>query len=211
MVQDNAAAARTIKNVVFDMGGVLMYFSGIEFARKFTEGEKDAQSLDEALFRNPSWALLDAGAIDTDTMERVAAARLPERLHPNLHACIHGWYKHRRNIPGTNDIVARLHEAGYGCYLLSNAGTNFMAFKDDIPAFSHMDGWVVSAFVRLMKPDPRIYRLLTDEYGLDPAECLFVDDNADNVRGAEVAGMQGHVFTTPEALEADLRARGLSF
>lgn len=211
MANTTPDAEPAIKNVVFDMGGVLMRFRGIEFAREFTEGEKDAQALDEALFRNPSWALLDAGAIDAATMERVAAARLPKRLHPNLHECVHGWYRHRQTIPGTNDLVARLHGAGYGCYLLSNAGTNFMAFKDDIPAFSHMDGWVVSAFVHLMKPDPRIYRLLTDEYGLEPSECLFVDDNADNVRGAEVAGMRGHLFTTPEALEADLRARGLRF
>ena len=86
-----------------------------------------------------------------------------------------------------------------------------MAFKDSIPAFSHMDGWLVSSFVRLMKPAPRIYHMLAGEYGLDPARCLFVDDNADNVRGARAAGMHAHLFTDAGALERDLLARGLTF
>ena len=74
-----------------------------------------------------------------------------------------------------------------------------------------MDGWLVSSFVRLMKPDPRIYHMLAGEYGLDPARCLFVDDNADNVRGARAAGMHAHLFTDAGALERDLLARGLTF
>ena len=182
-----SSAEAAIQNVIFDMGGVLMRFSGIEFAREFTSCEDDARALDAALFSHPSWALLDAGAIDGDTMERVSRELLPERLH------------------------GALHDAGYGCYLLSNAGTSFMAFKDSIPAFSHMDGWLVSSFVRLMKPDPRIYHMLAGEYGLDPARCLFVDDNADNVRGARAAGMHAPLFTDAGALERDLLARGLTF
>ena len=205
------SAEAAIQNVIFDMGGVLMRFSGIEFAREFTSCEDDARALDAALFSHPSWALLDAGAIDEDTMERVSRELLPERLHGALHECLHGWWRHRTVVPGTNELVARLHDAGYGCYLLSNAGTSFMAFKDSIPAFSHMDGWLVSSFVRLMKPDPRIYHMLAGEYGLDPARCLFVDDNADNVRGARAAGMHGHLFTDAGALERDLLARGLTF
>ena len=134
------SAEAAIQNVIFDMGGVLMRFSGIEFTREFTSCEDDARALDAALFSHPSWALLDAGAIDEDTMERVSRELLPERLHGALHECLHGWWRHRTVVPGTNELVARLHGAGYGCYLLSNAGTSFMAFKDSIPAFSHMDG-----------------------------------------------------------------------
>ncbi len=53
-----------------------------------------------------------------------------------------------------------------------------------------MDGSVVSAFERIVKPDPAIYLLLCERYGIDPATCLFVDDVQDNCRGAEAAGMQ---------------------
>jgi len=60
-----------------------------------------------------------------------------------------------------------------------------------------------------MKPDPLIYLTLCERFGLTPEECLFIDDNQDNVRGAEVIGMQGHVFTTAARLEAELADRGV--
>ena len=101
--------------------------------------------------------------------------------------------------------------AGYGCYVLSNAGTRFWRQKDRIPSFPLMDGWVVSAFERIMKPDPAIYLVLCERYGLNPASCLFVDDNADNVAGARVAGMQAHQFTSAQELEGYLRELGLRF
>ena len=104
-------AEAAIQNVIFDMGGVLMRFSGIEFAREFTSCEEDAQALDAALFSHPSWALLDAGAIDEDTMERVSRELLPERLHGALNECLHGWWRHRTVVAGTNELVARLHDA----------------------------------------------------------------------------------------------------
>ena len=70
-----------------------------------------------------------------------------------------------------------------------------------------MKGRVVSAEEKLMKPDPAIYELLCRRYGLVPAECLFVDDNADNCRGAEVAGMRSFHFTgDAAALEAAIEA-----
>lgn len=64
-----------------------------------------------------------------------------------------------------------------------------------MPAWELMDGAVVSAEERMMKPDPAVYQLLCDRYGLEPAECLFVDDNADNCEGARVAGMRAVRYT----------------
>ena len=49
--------------------------------------------------------------------------------------------------------------------------------------------------VKQQKPDPAIYQLLCERYGLTPAECLFVDDNADNCEGARIAGMQAVHYT----------------
>lgn len=200
-----------IRNVIFDMGGVLLDFNGPLFSRIFTGTEEDAAALDAALFSSPAWPLLDAGAISEDTMERMARARLPERLWPNLRECMAHWHEHQPVVAETNALVGRLHAAGYGCYLLSNAGTRFWRQKDRIPSFPLMDGWVVSAFERLMKPDPAIYLALCNRYGLDPESCLFVDDNADNVAGARVAGMRAHRFTGAQELEGHLKGLGLRF
>ncbi|WP_066832401.1 HAD family hydrolase [Collinsella ihumii] len=187
--------ASAIENVVFDMGNVLMTFDGRSFSRSFTDTEDDAALLHAALFGRTEWALLDAGAISHDTMRRVAENHLPERLIPNLHACLEGWPHQSRPIDGVCDLVPRLKDAGYGLYLLSNASTSIDRQLAHCPAYPLMDGRVVSGFERMMKPDPAIYLLLCSRYGLAPASCLFIDDNEDNCRGAEAAGMQAFHFT----------------
>lgn len=198
-----------IKNVVFDMGGVLMEFDGRKFARHFATDEADVEALNKAIFDNATWPLLDAGVVSENTVLTLALERLPERLRPTARDLFAHWHLYQPVKQDTNDLVVRLHDAGYHCFLLSNAGIRWWHQKDRIPSFPCMDGWMVSAWEHLMKPDPAIYRLFCDRFGLEPAECLFVDDNADNVRGAKAAGMQGHVFTTAAELEGHLRAQGI--
>lgn len=185
-----AADGKKIKNVVFDMGNVLMLFDGPYFSAQFTESEADAAALQRALFGSPTWNLLDSGTISYDTMLRVARAHLDERLWPNLDACFAGWAAYSTPIEETNALAAELKREGYGIYLLSNAGTRIHDQLSHMPAWELMDGAVVSGEERLMKPDPAIYQLLCERYGLLAEECLFVDDNADNCEGARVAGMR---------------------
>ena len=68
---------------------------------------------------------------------------------------------------------------------------------------------VVSGHERLIKPDRRIYEVLTSRNGLRPEECLFIDDSPKNVVGAREAGWQALHFTGPQALRAEMLARGL--
>lgn len=186
---------KPITTVVFDMGGVLMTFNGPYFASRFTDNDEDAQLLAQAFFGRGEWALLDAGVISHETMRRIAEAHLPERLHPNLHECIAHWPEYSEPLLETCALVSRLKEQGFGIYLLSNASTHIDQQLDHCPAWPLMDGRVVSGFERIMKPDPAIYTLLCERFDLDAASCLFVDDNADNCRGADVAGMQAYHFT----------------
>ena len=200
-------APTPVRNVVFDMGGVLMTFDGPHFASLFTESAADAELLDRALFDGPLWPLLDAGVVSHQTVARYARAHLPERLHPALAECIAHWPEHSEPIAATNDLAIRLRSEGYGIYLLSNASTRIMEQLDHMPAMPHMMGHVVSAEERVMKPDPELFAILCARYGLDPAECLFVDDNPDNCEGARVAGMRAWHFTGDvEALEAAIHA-----
>ena len=204
---------RKLRNVVFDMGGVLMTFDGPYFASLFTDTPEDAALLNAALFDTTMWSLLDSGTITHETMLRYARARLPERLHPNLHECFLHWPDHSEPIAATNDLALRLHDEGYGVYLLSNANTRIMEQLRHAPALACLDGYVVSGMERLMKPDPTIYQLLCTRYNLDPAACLFVDDNADNCAGAEVTGLRSFRFIGEaggDAVALERRIRELS-
>lgn len=190
-----ADTATPLAAVVFDMGGVLMTFNGMRFARIFTENEEDAALLNAAVFGSGMWPLLDAGVISHETLRRTAAAHLPARLHENLDTCLAHWPEHSEVIEGTSALIPRLKELGIGVYLLSNASTRIELQISRNPAWPLFDGAVVSGFERLMKPDPAIYQLLCERYELDPASCLFVDDNADNCAGAQAAGMRAFHFT----------------
>ena len=210
------------RNVVFDMGNVLMTFDGHEFSRAFTSSEEDAQALYEGVFGRVEWSLLDSGTIDHQTMLRVALAHTPERLHACVreclahwpeHACVREclahWPEHSRVIEPTNDLARRLHEAGWGVYVLSNASDRIEEQLGRAPVFGFLDGIVVSGRERLMKPGTAIFQLLCTRYGLDPATCVFVDDNPDNCEGARVASMTAFHYTgNAEALEQYLEKLG---
>lgn len=197
------------RNVVFDMGNVLMTFDGHEFARAFVGCEEDARTLYEGTLGRVEWSLLDSGTIDHQTMLRVALAHTPERLHASVRECLARWPEHSRVIEPTNDLALRLHEAGWGVYVLSNASDRIEEQLSRTPVFGVLDGIVVSGRERLMKPDPAIFQLLCSRYGLDPATCVFVDDNADNCEGARAAGMDAFRYTGDIAeLEAFLGGLG---
>ena len=199
----------SVKNVIFDMGNVLMTFDGPSIAARFTDTPEDAALLQNALFGSSTWALLDSGTITHETMLRVAAAHLPERLHPNLRACMARWPDYSEPIEAVNDLAIRLKGEGYGIYVLTNANTRVMEQLGYAPALPFIDGYLVSAAERLMKPDPEIFRLICERFELNPADCLFVDDNEDNCIGARVAGMHAHHFTGDvEDLEANVRLLG---
>ena len=197
---------KPVHNVIFDMGNVLMTFNGPYFASCFTDTPEDAALLNAALFGSPLWTLLDSGTIGHETMTRYAEHHLPERLHPNLHECLAHWPERSEAISDVNELGIRLKEEGFGVYVLSNASTRIMEQLGHAPVIPYVDGVVVSANERMMKPDPSIYQLLCERYDLDPAECLFVDDNEDNCIGARVAGMHAYHFTGDVAeLEAAVR------
>lgn len=200
------ASGKPIRNVIFDMGNVLMTFDGPRFAGLFTDTPEDADLLDGALFGTTMWSLLDSGTISHETMRRYALAHLPERLHLNLNECFDHWPEHSEPIAATNELGIRLKREGYGIYVLSNANARIMDQLGHAPVTPYLDGCVVSAKERIMKPDPAIFRLLCLRYRLDPAECLFVDDNADNCEGARVAGLRAfHYQDNVAELEASIR------
>ena len=68
-----------------------------------------------------------------------------------------------------------------------------------------IDRYVVSGAEGLVKPDPRLFRVLLNRYGLQAEECTFIDDNPDNVAAARALGMEGIVFCSAEDLRKQLK------
>ncbi|MAN99603.1 HAD family phosphatase [uncultured Roseovarius sp.] len=117
----------------------------------------------------------------------------------------------QNRIQGSWDIAAALKESGHRLWALTNfsADTWPQALQLHPQLTTLFEGIVVSGHERMVKPDREIFDLLCARAKAAPEACYFIDDSADNVTGARAAGWQAHHFTGPEALNADLRDRGL--
>lgn len=113
-------------------------------------------------------------------------------------------------VPGMAALVAELHRAGLRLLGLSNwSAATFHHALPAAPVIGLLEDVVVSGREGVSKPDPRIFALLVERFGLEPARTLFVDDSPVNVAAARAVGLQAVVFTGTSRLRADLRARGL--
>ena len=111
-------------------------------------------------------------------------------------------------MPGSLELVERLDEAGVPLFAITNFGHEFWeAFRPTQPIFDRFGDIIVSGTEKLMKPDPAIYALAIERFGIEPAGALFIDDVAANVAGAESVGIAGHRFVDAATLEGELVLR----
>lgn len=200
-----------IRNIIFDMGQVLIRWTPTQIASLLELPAKDVQLVERELLRSVEWILLDRGTItEADAVESVCA-RLPEYLHDGVRQLVTGWWNWPLvPVDGMAQLVRELKSMGYGIYLLSNASSRLHEFFNRIPGAECFDGKLVSADHGLLKPQSEIYWTLYAQFALNPAECVFVDDLPSNVDGAMLTGMTGLVFHGDVSrLRRELRALGV--
>ena len=184
-----------IRNMVFDIGNVLMDFRWKEYMRSlFGEDETLIQTINQGIWHNGCWAAMDKGEMDGAATLRSAVAFAPQyekEIKLTLDSVAHAFHKFEYSIPW----IQELKRMGLNVYYLSNYSAFSIAANPDVLNFiPYMDGGVFSFEVKAVKPEPEIYRCLCDKYDLKPEECLFTDDVPANVKGAQACGFQGIVF-----------------
>ena len=184
-----------MKNLIFDMGGVLITYDPEYFlTRAGIDDPGDRDMLMAAVFRSEEWGMLDKGTLDEAGLEPIALSKLPERLHAVARELIYNWCTPLEPIPGMAELIAAYKARGLGIYLLSNASTAQPKYWPDIPGSGLFDGMVVSALEKRVKPEPEIFQILLDRYGLKAEDCVFIDDMQKNVDAAEAVGIKGIRF-----------------
>ncbi|KGB56207.1 HAD family phosphatase [Sphingopyxis sp. SE2] len=196
------------QSVIFDVGRVLFDWD-LRFLFARLIADKDELEWFVTNVVTPEWHFQhDAG--------RPLAEMVPERKaeFPD-HALLIDAYATRFNetipgpMPGSLELVERLDDANVPLFAITNFGHEFWeGFRPTQPVFDRFRDVIVSGTEKLMKPDPAIYALAIERFGIDPAGAIFIDDNAANVAGAESAGIAGHHFRGAMELERDLVARG---
>lgn len=200
-----------IKNVIFDMGQVLIYFSPELYISQLGVTAKEGEILLREVFKRVEWVQLDHGTITEDDAVASICRRVPPHLRKAVEELVYRWWARPLNpVPGMKELIAELKGMGYRLYLLSNANIQQCRYHDRIPGTEYFDGRIVSAECKLIKPQREIYQLLLDTYGLKAEECLFIDDSPLNVEGACCVRIRGIVFDDDlPRLRRELREAGV--
>jgi putative hydrolase of the HAD superfamily len=189
-----------IKNIIFDLGNVLISFRPEEFLDINGYQENAKKAIINEIFKSNEWRMLDNGDITTrDAIEGIAAK---SSLKTEEIASIFS-LRTKIMFPLTENtkLLPALKKHGFKLYYLSN-------FPDDIfdevfkkyGFFHHFDGGIISARVNASKPDIKIFRILLKKYSLSAGESLFIDDSELNVKAAESFGIKTVHFKFPEDL-----------
>lgn len=196
--------------VIFDLGGVLVDWNPRHLFRKMFAGDEAAMEHFLAHICNDAWNLQqDAGRTFAEAVAEAKAA------HPSHAKFINAyWDRWLETINGPIDptvtILAELRARDVPLYALTNWSAE--TFKISRPLFPFLDwfkGIVVSGAEKLVKPDPRIYRLLLDRYGVKAETAIYIDDNAHNTDAAGKLGLHPIHFTGAAGLRRELEALGL--
>jgi len=181
-----------IKNIVFDMGGVLIIDNVTDFAARYAEDQADRELLYRELFLSDDWKFgWDNGTLTAEELIKSACGRLPERLHPVVRRMVENWNMDAKAVPGMERLIRSQKNSGKGIYLLSNTALAFYQYRHRLPAIDCFDGEFISADYHLLKPNREIYEKFVQVFGLVAEECYFVDDRPANVEGAKAAGWGG--------------------
>lgn len=183
-----------IKQVVFDVGGVLLDFDPMAMTAGAGLSEDDRRLLGREIFAHSDWHRLDRGEEEESAVLDAMKERIPERLWPAAERVMEDWDRHMEPIPETGEIVLELQEMGVPTYLLSNAPRRFTRFRELIPGWKGMRGAVISCEEKRLKPDPVIFRRLFERCALVPRESFFIDDNPLNVEAAHWCGMTAFLY-----------------
>jgi 2-haloacid dehalogenase len=197
-------------SVVFDIGHVLFDWDVRHLYAKLIDGQDALDAFLRDVVTMDWHAQHDAGRPFAETSAELAA------LHPEHRELIAAYGPRFGEtipgpIPGMHEIVAELDGRGVPLFSITNfSGEFFRPFRADNAAlFDRFRDILVSGDERLVKPDPAIFALALTRFALVPGEALFVDDRADNVAAAEVAGFVGHLFQGAERLRTELERQEL--
>lgn len=197
-----------MKAIVFDIGNVLIRWDPVP---AFLPALGDRASVEAFLER------IDFDRRNLRADGGASFAELAAELSDPADAATLGLYLSNfaaslvETIEGSWQLMERLREKGFQIHAITNWSAE--TWPEGVRAHprlaSSFGTVVVSGAVKMLKPDPAIFRLFCDRAGLRAEDCLFIDDKAENCAGAISIGMEAEHFTTAAALESALTARGL--
>ena len=195
-----------IKNVIFDVGFVLVDFRWRDLMKDLGIPKEIQEKFAKNVFGSHWWNELDRGVLDEDEVVN----KLREDNSPHYKEFDLIWSNRDKIVEPFDYAVSMIEDLkakGLKVYLLSNYPKSLFTMHTEcgrFPFIDKVDGKVVSGFVQLVKPDREIYEYLLNEYDLKAEECVFIDDREENVEAAKKIGINGIWFWNYEQMMGEL-------
>lgn len=203
--------------VVFDLGGVVFHWQPASLLRQvLPERVRDEASADhwiKEIFQtfefSGDWAQFDLGKIEAEELV-VRIARRTRLEMCEVAAVIDGLMPHMRVKDDTVELIHELKSHGHRLVYLSNMPHGLARWiEDDHPFADWFEDGIFSARVTMMKPDPAIFRALTERLSVTDPSPVFIDDAQRNIDAARALGWRGVRFETAAQVRTQLVDAGL--
>ena len=181
--------ARPVRNVIFDLGGVVLDWNPDRIVSRFQPVPELQASLKAALFGHADWRMFDRGTLtESELIERLQSRVGGTRLE--LAAILDGVRDSLVEKPETVALIRALQGQGTPLYCLSNMpGSIYAHLRERHNFWDAFSGIVISGEVQMMKPEPEVFRHLLATFDLRPEESVFVDDLLANIDSAKQVGL----------------------
>jgi putative hydrolase of the HAD superfamily len=185
----------TIKNIIFDIGNVILNFNLEDILPHFTCDDHEKNFIVDTIINSPEWlqyALIDTGYISREDAISILKDRTNHKHDELIEKFLYGYTKYSIINENVIALMKKLKDNGYQIYLLSNINKHTHDSIRSSELFSLVDGYVFSYLEHKVKPYESIYLELLSRYQLVPNECLFIDDKKENVITANSLGILGN-------------------
>ncbi len=181
-----------IKNIVFDIGQVLIKWTPFELLDDFfydndiiPHKKEDIKTALDAIFLTGIWDKLDEGVLEETDIFTEMFEEAPDYKREIVYVLEH-IHMYAKKFDYTKDWIKKYKDKGYNVYFLSNYSAYLRRKATYLTDFTDiMDGGIFSHEVKCKKPDLKIYKIFLEKYNLKAEECIFIDDRKENVEAAK--------------------------
>jgi len=194
-----------IKNIIFDLGNVLINFKPEQFLKRFVKDENHINKFIPKVIKVELWSKLDRGIISLQEARDKYLERYPEENNLLLTFFNH-WKEMLTPITQNIQILRELKGNDYRIYFLSNFIKEAYEYVQTRYEFLTLaDGIVISSEIKYVKPEVKIYQHLLEKYNLNPEQCVFIDDVESNLPQAQSLKMKTIHYLKDTDLRSELR------
>ena len=194
-----------IRNIVFDLGNVLINFKPIKFMERFTNDSERINNFAEKVFWSDTWLNLDRGVLSWKNAKNIFKTQHPDE-ESLVELLFNNWKDMFTPIKTNIQILKDLKQKGYTIFVLSNyIDKPFEYVNNQYDFFSLLNGLVISFQENYVKPERQIYQILLNRYKLIPNESIFLDDHKSFLEPAKELGMYTMLIQPNTDIKAEFR------